>query len=36
MLRLIARRLLMSVPTLAGIVLVTFALTRLLPGDPAA
>ena len=26
----------MSVPTLAGIVLVTFALTRLLPGDPAA
>ena len=36
MFRLIARRLLMSVPTLAGIVLVTFALTRLLPGDPAA
>ncbi|HPU51021.1 MAG TPA: ABC transporter permease [Burkholderiaceae bacterium] len=36
MFRLIARRLLTSVPTLAGIVLVTFALTRLLPGDPAA
>jgi len=32
----ILKRLLLSLPTLAGIVLVTFALTRLLPGDPAA
>lgn len=29
------RRLLGVVPTLAGVVIVTFALTRLLPGDPA-
>ena len=36
MLVLILKRLLLSVPTLAGIVVVTFALTRLLPGDPAA
>ncbi len=36
MLLLIAKRLLLSVPTIAGIILVTFALTRLLPGDPAA
>lgn len=36
MLVLILKRLLLSLPTLAGIVLVTFALTRLLPGDPAA
>jgi peptide/nickel transport system permease protein len=32
----ILKRLMLSLPTLAGIVLVTFALTRLLPGDPAA
>jgi len=31
----ILRRLLLSVPTLAGVVVVSFALTRLLPGDPA-
>ena len=36
MLAIILKRLLLSVPTLAGIVVVTFALTRLLPGDPAA
>ena len=29
-------RLLAAVPTLVGIIVVTFALTRLLPGDPAA
>ncbi len=31
-----ARRLLQAVPALAGIVVVTFLLTRALPGDPAA
>lgn len=31
----VLRRLLSIVPTLAGVVIVTFALTRLLPGDPA-
>jgi ABC-type dipeptide/oligopeptide/nickel transport system permease component len=34
--RLIAKRLLAAIPTLIGVVIVTFALTRLLPGDPAA
>ena len=34
--RLIVMRLLAAVPTLVGIIVVTFALTRLLPGDPAA
>ena len=34
--RLIASRLLAAIPTLIGIVIVTFALTRMLPGDPAA
>jgi ABC-type dipeptide/oligopeptide/nickel transport system permease component len=36
MFKLIAKRLLASIPTLIGVVVVTFALTRLLPGDPAA
>jgi peptide/nickel transport system permease protein len=34
--RLIASRLLSATPTLIGVVLVAFALARLLPGDPAA
>ena len=34
MLGYIARRLLMSVPVLIGILLVTFVLARLIPGDP--
>ena len=34
--RLIVMRLLAAVPTLAGVVVVTFLLTRMLPGDPAA
>jgi ABC-type dipeptide/oligopeptide/nickel transport system permease component len=34
--KLIAKRLLASIPTLIGVVIVTFVLTRLLPGDPAA
>ncbi|MDB5368740.1 MAG: transporter inner rane protein [Roseomonas sp.] len=33
---LLARRLFGVVPTLLGVVVVTFVLTRLLPGDPAA
>jgi len=33
---LIGRRLLQAVPSLIGIVIVTFVLTRALPGDPAA
>jgi ABC-type dipeptide/oligopeptide/nickel transport system permease component len=36
MLLLIARRLLGAVPNLLGIVVITFLLTRALPGDPAA
>ena len=35
-LSLIGRRLLQAVPSLIGIVIVTFVLTRALPGDPAA
>jgi len=35
-LALIGRRLLQAVPSLIGIVIVTFVLTRALPGDPAA
>lgn len=31
----IMRRLLLGLPTLAGVVIVSFVLTRLLPGDPA-
>ena len=34
--RLIVMRLLAALPTLAGVVVVTFLLTRMLPGDPAA
>src|SRR4051794_33400064 len=33
---LIMRRVLSAFPNLLGVVIVTFALTRLLPGDPAA
>ena len=36
MIKVIARRLLAALPTLAGVVVVTFVLTRALPGDPAA
>ena len=36
MLRLIGRRLLAAIPNVIGIVIVTFILTRALPGDPAA
>jgi peptide/nickel transport system permease protein len=35
-LRLVAARLLAAVPTLLGVVVVTFLLTHMLPGDPAA
>jgi peptide/nickel transport system permease protein len=36
MLRMILKRLLFAVPRLIGVVIVTFLLTRALPGDPAA
>ena len=36
MIRLVAKRLLGALPNLFGIVLITFLLTRALPGDPAA
>src|SRR5215510_1088548 len=36
MLGLIARRLMFAIPSLIGVVIVTFLLTRALPGDPAA
>jgi len=36
MLRLVLKRLLVAVPSLVGVVIVTFLLTRALPGDPAA
>ena len=36
MLALILKRLLMAVPSLIGVVIVTFLLTRALPGDAAA
>jgi len=36
MLRLILQRLVAALPSLIGVVLVTFVLTRALPGDPAA
>ncbi len=36
MLRLIATRLLAALPNLVGVVVITFILTRALPGDPAA
>ena len=34
MIRFIVRRLLLAVPVLLGILFVTFALARLIPGDP--
>jgi ABC-type dipeptide/oligopeptide/nickel transport system permease component len=36
MLRVIATRLLAALPNLVGVVIITFVLTRALPGDPAA
>ena len=36
MLTVIAKRLLIAIPALIGVVIVTFLLTRALPGDPAA
>jgi peptide/nickel transport system permease protein len=33
---IIGRRLLQALPTMIGIIIVTFLLTRALPGDPAA
>jgi len=36
MLTLIGRRLMFAIPSLIGVVIVTFLLTRALPGDPAA
>ena len=36
MLALIAKRLMLAVPSLIGVIVVTFVLTRALPGDPAA
>ncbi|MBL9216653.1 MAG: ABC transporter permease [Opitutaceae bacterium] len=35
-LTLISRRLLAALPTLAGVLVITFVITRTLPGDPAA
>src|SRR3954468_22847590 len=36
MLSMVLKRLLVAVPSLIGVVIVTFLLTRALPGDPAA
>ena len=36
MLMMVLKRLMMAVPSLIGVVIVTFLLTRALPGDPAA
>jgi ABC-type dipeptide/oligopeptide/nickel transport system permease component len=36
MLSMVLKRLLMAIPSLIGVVIVTFLLTRALPGDPAA
>ena len=36
MLRMISRRMLLVIPNLIGVIIVTFLLTRALPGDPAA
>src|SRR5437899_12243660 len=36
MLMMVAKRTLIAVPSLIGVVIVTFLLTRALPGDPAA
>src|SRR3984893_2294889 len=36
MLSMVLKRLMMAIPSLIGVVIVTFLLTRALPGDPAA
>jgi ABC-type dipeptide/oligopeptide/nickel transport system permease component len=36
MLRVVLRRLLAALPNLAGVIVITFLLTRAIPGDPAA
>src|SRR5215510_11640882 len=36
MLRMILKRMLVALPSLIGVIIVTFLLTRALPGDPAA
>ena len=36
MLQMIGKRLMFAIPSLIGVVIVTFLLTRALPGDPAA
>src|SRR5438477_11928473 len=36
MLRMLVKRLSFAIPSLIGVVIVTFLLTRALPGDPAA
>jgi ABC-type dipeptide/oligopeptide/nickel transport system permease component len=36
MLRMVLKRLVLAIPSLVGVVVVTFLLTRALPGDPAA
>ena len=36
MLSMVFKRMLVAVPSLIGVVIVTFLLTRALPGDPAA
>ena len=36
MLRLVGSRLVSAIPNLIGVIIVTFCLTRALPGDPAA
>src|SRR5207249_7968335 len=36
MLKMAAKRMLIAVPSLVGVVIVTFLLNRALPGDPAA
>src|SRR3977135_1288600 len=36
MLTMIGKRLMFAIPSLIGVVIVTFLLTRALPGDPAA
>ncbi len=36
MLRQIGKRLATAIPSLIGVIIVTFLLTRVLPGDPAA
>lgn len=36
MLRIVLRRLLAALPNIAGVVVITFLLTRAIPGDPAA